>query len=59
MITIITPKQAAEIFQYHPNTITNICNEMRRKGISGVWGHGRGTRINLEKFEQYLERRKA
>lgn len=58
MNTYITRTQAAELFQYHPNTITHICNEMRAKGISGVIGTGKATRISLEKLERYLERRK-
>ena len=57
METYVTRQQAAEYFQYHPNTITHICNEMRAKGIAGVTGKGRGVRISLEKITWYLERR--
>ena len=57
METYVTREQAAEIFHYHPNTITHKCNEMRMKGIAGVIGKGRGVRISLEQLTKYLEGR--
>lgn len=55
----LTRRQAADLLQCCPHTITNILHEMREKKTGGIIGAGRLLRINKQVLIWYMTNRRT
>lgn len=55
----LTRTEAADWLRVHPDTVTNIVNEMEAEGLPGIWREGRGfLRVNKQDMSDYLRTRR-